>query len=67
MADSAQRLGVGTELLQRLVQIAQQEGIDRITAEILLQNRAMQHVCQKVGFELQPIGDGLVKAERAIP
>ncbi|MEL6401129.1 MAG: bifunctional acetate--CoA ligase family protein/GNAT family N-acetyltransferase [Cyanobacteria bacterium J06626_4] len=67
VADSAQRLGVGTELLQRLVQIAQQEGIDRITAEILLQNRAMQHVCQKVGFELQPIGDGLVKAERAIP
>ena len=66
VADSAQHLGIGTELLRRLIQIAQQESIERITAEILLENRAMQHVCQKLGFEIQPLGDGLVKAERAI-
>ncbi|MDB9524646.1 bifunctional acetate--CoA ligase family protein/GNAT family N-acetyltransferase [Oscillatoria sp. CS-180] len=63
VADPFQRLGIGTELLKRLVQIARQENIERITAEILLENRAMQHVCQKVGFKLSPIGDGLVKAE----
>ncbi|MEO1069164.1 MAG: GNAT family N-acetyltransferase [Cyanobacteria bacterium J06638_6] len=66
VADSAQRLGVGTELLQRLVHIAKQESIRRITAEILLENRAMQHVCKKAGFELHPSGNGLIKAERAI-
>jgi acetyltransferase len=66
VADSTQHLGVGTELLQRLVHIAQQESISLITAEILLENRAMQHVCKKAGFELHPIGDGLIKAERAI-
>lgn len=63
VADSAQRLGLGTELLKRLIHIAQDEHLHRINAEILLENRAMQHVCQRVGFTLHPIGNGLVKAE----
>ena len=63
IADPFQHLGIGTELLKRLIQTARQENIERITAEILLENGAMQHVCQKVGFELSPIGDGLIKAE----
>ncbi|PSN19604.1 acetyl CoA synthetase subunit alpha, partial [filamentous cyanobacterium CCP5] len=66
VADSAQKSGIGTELLQRLISIAEKESISRITAEILLENRAMQHVCKKVGFELRSIGDGLVRAERTI-
>lgn len=63
VADSAQQLGLGTELLKRLRQIAFREHIDRITAEILVENGAMQHVCRKIGFELHPVGDGIVKAE----
>lgn len=66
VADSAQHLGLGSELLRCLIQIAEQESIERINAEILLENRAMQHVCQKLGFEIQPLGDGLVKAKREI-
>lgn len=66
VTDSAQHLGLGTELLQRLIHIAQQESIDRITAEILLENQAMQHICRKVGFELTAIGDGLIRAERVL-
>ena len=67
IADPHQRLGIGTKILKRLVQIAHNENLERITAEILLENFGMQRVCQKVGFELRPIGDGLVEAEFVVP
>ncbi|MEO1349998.1 MAG: bifunctional acetate--CoA ligase family protein/GNAT family N-acetyltransferase [Cyanobacteria bacterium J06635_15] len=63
VADPAQRLGLGTELLERLIGIARGEGLQRITAEVLMENGAMRHVFQKVGFTLKPMGDGLMKAE----
>jgi acetyltransferase len=63
VADPYQHLGIGTELLKRLIQIARLENIDCITAEILMENTTMQHVCQKVGFTLTPIGDGVMMAE----
>ena len=62
VSDSAQRQGLGTELLRRLVQVGRDEGLERITAEILAENHAMQRVCEKVGFRLKRAPD-LVKAE----
>lgn len=52
VSDSYQQQGLGTKLLEQLVAIARQEGMTRITAEILRENRAMQRVCEKVGFTL---------------
>ena len=66
VADPAQKLGLGRELLERLIQIARRENLQRITAEILMENSAMRRLCQKVGFNLKPIGDGLMKAEIAL-
>ena len=63
--DTVQREGIGTELLRRLVQIGEDEGLDRITADILKQNRAMQRVCEKLGFEIiypKDHADEMVKA-----
>ena len=62
VSDSAQRQGLGTELLRRLLQVGRDEKLDRISAEILPENRAMQRVCEKVGFCLHPATD-LVKVE----
>lgn len=62
VSDPFQRQGLGTELLQKLIQIGRDEKLDRITAEIIPENRAMQRVCEKVGFRLQPTMD-VVKAE----
>jgi acetyltransferase len=45
--------GLGSELLRRLVQIGRDETLETIRADILLQNRAMQRVCEKVGFQLR--------------
>jgi acetyltransferase len=61
VSDPFQRLGLGTELLRRLVEIGRDEGIKRITADILPENVAMQRVCEKLGFRLHRAAD-LVKA-----
>jgi acetyltransferase len=55
--DEYQGEGIGTELLRRLVEVGTTEGLDRITADILQQNHAMQRVCEKLGFEVVR-GDG---------
>ncbi len=62
VSDRYQRQGLGTELLLRLVQVGQDEKLERIVATILAENTAMQRVCEKVGFQLQR-GAGVVEAK----
>jgi acetyltransferase len=50
VSDEWQGRGLGTELLKRLVQIARDEKLERITALILADNREMQRVARKAGF-----------------
>jgi acetyltransferase len=61
VSDDFQNKGLGTQLLQLLVQVGKDENLERITAEVLLENRPMQRVCEKVGFHLTRHPD-LVKA-----
>ncbi|MCU0535834.1 MAG: bifunctional acetate--CoA ligase family protein/GNAT family N-acetyltransferase [Hydrococcus sp. Prado102] len=61
VSDSVQRRGLGTELLRRLLQVGKEEKLERIKADILPENRAMQRVCEKVGFCLHRAVD-LVEA-----
>ena len=65
--DEFQGEGIGTELLRRLVAVGEAEGVDRITADILQRNRAMQRVGEKLGFDLVR-GDGreMVKAVKSL-
>lgn len=57
IADPWQRQGLGTALLGLLITIGRAEGLERICAEILHENRGMQHVCQKLGFRLRPTAE----------
>jgi acetyltransferase len=57
IADPWQRQGLGTALLGLLLEIGRQEGLERISAEILHENRGMQHVCRKLGFQLRPTAE----------
>ena len=50
--DRYQGQGLGTELLRSLVAIGTKEGLHRISAVILPENRAMQRLCEKLGFSL---------------
>ncbi len=53
VADPLQGLGLGRELVRRLVEIARQEGLKRITAEMLPENEAMRRITQALGFTLR--------------
>ena len=67
--DEVQGQGLGTELLRRLVEVGRHEGLDRILADILVQNRAMQQVVRKLGFEIvrsDDLGDPMVKAVKRL-
>ena len=64
VSDDFHRRGLGTELLRRLIDIARRENIERISADILAENRAMQRICERLGFQLSyQAEDGTVKAE----
>ena len=53
VSDDWQKQGLGTELLKRLVEIGRDEKLTRISAIILSENHAMQHICKKTGFALK--------------
>jgi acetyltransferase len=57
ISDSQQRQGLGTELLRRLIQIGCDEKLNRLTAIILADNRAMVHICRKAGFTVKHESD----------
>ena len=64
--DSYQRTGLGTELLRRLLDIARDEGLDHVVAEILPQNAGMRRVCEKLGFEMERTEENDIYAEIAL-
>ena len=57
VSDAWQGLGLGTELLKRVVQAGRAEKLQRILGHILAENHVMNHVCQKVGFKVRPDDD----------
>jgi acetyltransferase len=52
ISDAWQGLGLGTELLKRVVQAGREEKLQRIIGHILPDNHVMSHVCQKAGFKV---------------
>jgi len=61
--DQYQGRGLGTELGRRLLDVARAEGIARVVAEILPDNREMQRVCEKLGFTLsRALDEAVVRA-----
>src|SRR5215204_4552570 len=64
VSDRFQRQGLGTILLERLLEIGRAEGLRRITAVILVDNRPMQRLLRKLGFHLRrDREEGVVKAD----
>jgi RimJ/RimL family protein N-acetyltransferase len=51
--DDYQNQGIGTQLLTHLTTLAKREGLLGFTAEVLVENRAMLHVFEKMGFDIQ--------------
>jgi len=51
--DSYQDKGIGTELLTYLTQQAQKDGQLGFTADVLVENKPMLHVFEKMGFDME--------------
>jgi acetyltransferase len=67
VSDKWQGRGLGTELLNRIIQVGRDEKVGRLVADILPDNRDIQRVCDKLGFRLRhSMEDEVVKAEFAI-
>ena len=64
VGDSYQGTGLGSELLRRLLQVARDEKLDRVSAYMLVENSGMRHVSERLGFSLHyDEKEQLIKAE----
>nr|QKW94312.1 acetyl-CoA synthetase [Stigmatella aurantiaca]QKW94364.1 acetyl-CoA synthetase [Stigmatella erecta] len=66
ISDRMQYQGLGTEMLQRLVAIGREWGLERIVADILSRNTPMQRVCRKLGFDIIADPDPTEEMVRAV-
>ncbi len=51
--DEYQNQGIGTELLSYLTYLAKREGLLGFTAEVLVENKPMLHLFEKMGFDIE--------------
>src|SRR6202521_4580166 len=58
VSDQYQKQGLGTELLRRLIQIARDQKLHRVSSELLRDNLVMQVIVRKLGFRFRLCTDG---------
>jgi len=67
ITDEFQGRGLGTEMVNRLLETGRAEKLSAITADILGENLQMLRVCKLLGFELEfSQDDGVVKARLSL-
>jgi len=66
VTDRYQRQGLGSEISRGLLDVAHDWRLERIVAEVLPQNGAMQRVLKTLGFSLHADG-GSVRAIKLLP
>jgi acetyltransferase len=55
--DRYQGSGLGTHIVSQLIEIAREEQLETIVAEIMPENESMRAVCVRLGFDVTPIPD----------
>jgi acetyltransferase len=66
VADQSQGQGIGTELMRRLVEISEKEGMHSISAAMLTSNTPMLDLARRFGFQFLTKDDGIVTATRKL-
>ena len=68
VADAWQKRGVGTILMQNLLEYAHARGIREVHGEILVDNQRMIELARWLGMKLRyhPQGSGLIEATREV-
>jgi acetyltransferase len=67
ISDAWQRHGLGSDLLKKLIYIAEAEGVGRIIGCVMCGNVGMQKICRKAGFQLHRLPDGDYQADMLMP
>jgi acetyltransferase len=57
VSDQFQQLGLGHELLRRVIEVARDEKLSRVSAEMLTDNVAMQVIMKHLGFGVRASED----------
>jgi acetyltransferase len=57
ISDACQNQGLGTELFRRVIQVARDEKLDRVDAEILPDNLSMKRIAKRLGFRASALDD----------
>ncbi len=64
VADHVQRLGLGTILLKRILEMAKAEKVQRVVGAILTENLGMLKISERLGFDLKvEMGEEVANAE----
>ena len=58
ICDECQGQGLGTEMIRRVIEVAQGEHIERVVAEVFATNSGMINICQELGFTITADEDG---------
>lgn len=65
--DSWQNQGVGSKLMEKLIQVAKAEQIQVLSAALLKENFQMEKLLRRFGFSLEPKGQHLLARWKIIP
>lgn len=65
MKDQWQNQGIGTHLMKKILEVAKQEKVHRVYAQMLAENFQMQKLCTHFGFSLKPEGK-YIHAEKIV-
>jgi acetyltransferase len=57
VGDPYQGMGIGSELVCRVVDLARRENVDLLTAVLTEDNQSMQHIFKKQGFTFEPASE----------
>ncbi|MCC7203203.1 MAG: bifunctional acetate--CoA ligase family protein/GNAT family N-acetyltransferase [Nitrospirae bacterium] len=61
--DDFQRRGLGYKLVDMLIGIAHEKGLEKVYGIVLTDNRQMLRICRELGFTVRDMPDGLSKVE----
>jgi acetyltransferase len=64
VSDCCQGIGVGKEMVRKLIQVSKEEGLEHIETLMMVDNQPMRHICQGLGFSFTPTNEAhILKVE----
>jgi acetyltransferase len=63
VGDPWQGKGLGPKLLEQLIAVTRDQGLQLLYGDVLAQNKPMLEMAKKIGFHLKRMGEGVVRIE----